>query len=33
MEEIRNKPENGCYVFGLYLEGATWDMAGNCLKT
>jgi len=33
MDEVKKKPEHGCYVFGLYLEGATWDIANGCLKT
>lgn len=31
-EEIKKKPEHGCYVRGLYLEGAQWDIPKNCLK-
>lgn len=31
-EEIKKKPEHGCYVRGLYLEGASWDLNKNCLK-
>lgn len=25
MEELKKSPEDGCYIYGLYLEGATWD--------
>jgi len=25
-EEIKKKPEFGCYVRGSYLEGAHWDL-------
>lgn len=25
-EEIAKKPEDGCYIIGLFLEGAQWDM-------
>ena len=24
--------EFGCYIEGLYLEGARWDVENNCLK-
>ena len=24
-EELTERPENGCYIHGLYLEGARWD--------
>jgi dynein heavy chain len=23
--EIHEKPEDGCYIWGMYLEGARWD--------
>lgn len=23
--EVKEKPENGCYIYGIYLEGARWD--------
>lgn len=25
-------PRQGCYVRGLYLEGARWDAAARCLR-
>ncbi len=31
-DEIKKKPEHGCYVKGMYLEGAHWDINNNCLK-
>lgn len=30
--EVKKRPEQGCYVYGLYLEGAGWDIAESCLK-
>lgn len=24
-------PEDGCYLTGLYLEGAGWDIENSCL--
>ena len=30
--EIKKKPENGCYITGLFLEGAQWDIENQCLK-
>jgi dynein heavy chain len=31
-EDIVEKPPSGCYAQGLFLEGAGWDLEGNCLK-
>ena len=31
--EIKQPPENGCYVSGLYLEGARWDWESHTLET
>lgn len=25
MKDIKAKPEDGCYVHGMYLEGCKWD--------
>ncbi|KAJ3144485.1 Dynein heavy chain 10, axonemal [Geranomyces variabilis] len=30
-KEIAERPPSGCYVQGLYLEGAGWDISKNCL--
>ncbi|XP_015260407.1 PREDICTED: dynein heavy chain 10, axonemal [Cyprinodon variegatus] len=30
-DEITARPKQGCFVSGLYLEGADWDMENNCL--
>ncbi len=30
-EEFKKKPEHGCYVEGLYLEGASWDFEKGCI--
>ncbi|XP_058060896.1 dynein axonemal heavy chain 10 [Anopheles bellator] len=30
-DEIEERPEAGCYVTGLYLQGASWDPENRCL--
>jgi dynein heavy chain, axonemal len=30
-EDLTEKPEFGCYIRGLFLEGARWDMEGMTL--
>ncbi|KAG9262045.1 dynein heavy chain 10, axonemal [Astyanax mexicanus] len=30
-DEVTEKPGQGCYVSGLYLEGADWDVEQGCL--
>ena len=32
IDEISEKPEFGCFIQGLYLEGAEWDIEHNCLQ-
>ncbi|XP_026741363.1 dynein heavy chain 10, axonemal [Trichoplusia ni] len=31
-DEIEERPITGCYVRGLYLEGARWDLEEGCLR-
>ncbi|XP_026670097.1 dynein heavy chain 10, axonemal [Ceratina calcarata] len=31
-DKIEERPDQGCYVSGLYLEGARWDVQEQCLK-
>lgn len=30
-QEVTEKPESGCYISGLFLEGAAWDLKKGCL--
>jgi len=30
--QIRDKPVDGCYITGLHLEGAAWDLERQCLR-
>ncbi|KAG5458391.1 MAG: dynein, axonemal, heavy chain 10, partial [Olpidium bornovanus] len=30
--EVTDRPQSGCYVAGLYLEGAAWDLENSCLR-
>ncbi|XP_072908128.1 dynein axonemal heavy chain 10 [Hemitrygon akajei] len=30
-EDVVERPGNGCFICGLYLEGADWDIEGGCL--
>lgn len=30
-DQISDKAPSGCYVSGLYLEGAKWDLENRCL--
>ncbi|XP_063540762.1 dynein axonemal heavy chain 10 [Cydia strobilella] len=31
-DDIEERPTTGCYVRGLYLEGARWDLEDKCLR-
>jgi len=31
-EDVKEAPEDGCYITGLYLEGAGWDFEASVLK-
>ncbi|XP_078523750.1 dynein axonemal heavy chain 10 isoform X2 [Lissotriton helveticus] len=30
-EEVSERPGQGCFITGLYLEGADWDVENSCL--
>ena len=30
-DELTSKPASGCYIYGLFLEGARWDKRNNTL--
>jgi dynein heavy chain len=32
VDEVEKAPEDGCYIIGLYLEGASWDLENSYLK-
>lgn len=32
MEDVKKRPDDGCYIGGMYIEGAAWDYDKGCLK-
>lgn len=30
--EIKEKPSDGCYIYGMFLEGARWDYKSHILS-
>lgn len=32
VDQVEAPPEDGCYIIGLYLEGASWDLEKSQLK-
>jgi dynein heavy chain len=32
VDQVEKAPEDGCYIIGLYLEGASWDLKKGCLR-
>ena len=31
-DQLKSKPASGCYIYGLYLEGARWDAKTGSLE-
>lgn len=31
-KDVKAKPESGCYIYGLYLEGCKWDYNTEALE-
>jgi len=29
--DLNKAPEDGCYIYGLFLDGASWDENSGCL--
>lgn len=32
-QDITEKPEDGCYIYGIFIEGARWDYKKHMLTT
>jgi dynein heavy chain len=30
--DISQTPDDGCYIYGLFLDGARWDEENRCLN-
>ncbi|GCB84388.1 hypothetical protein scyTo_0024873, partial [Scyliorhinus torazame] len=30
-DDVMERPGQGCFITGLYMEGATWDIEESCL--
>jgi dynein heavy chain, axonemal len=31
-KDIKEKPKDGCYIYGMYLEGCKWDYKQHTLE-
>ena len=31
LSELKRKPQDGIYIYGLYLDGGRWDRDRHCL--